>query len=204
MESAVAVNKSALGDYGAPPFVDLRQYHQPNYDAGGSRAKMMLWWLVQAIAFPLSFHNANGLRRALLRLFGAKLGKDVRIRATARITYPWNIEIGDHSWIGDNVVLYSLSPIKIGRHCVISQKSYLCTGSHDISDPRFGLVFGELVVENGAWIATDCFIGPSVRIGANAVIGARSTVLNSMPSDQVCVGTPCKPVKPRPLPKVRQ
>ncbi|MEM9087767.1 MAG: WcaF family extracellular polysaccharide biosynthesis acetyltransferase [Cyanobacteria bacterium P01_F01_bin.53] len=186
--------------FGAAPFVDLTQYHEPGYDAGGSRAKMLLWWLVQSIAFPLSHHAAHGFRRWLLRLFGARIGQDVRIRPTARFTYPWNIEIGDHSWVGDDVVCYSLAPIKIGRHCVISQHSYLCTGSHDISDPRFALVAGEVVIENGVWIATGCFVGPSLRIGANAVIGVRSTVLHTMPAGQVCVGTPCVPIKPRPMP----
>ncbi len=189
-----------VGDRGAPPFVDLRQYHQPGYYAGASRVTMLIWWLVQSIAFPLTLHTAHGIRCWLLRIFGAKIGQRVMIRPTARITYPWNLEIGDHSWVGDDAVLYSLAPIKIGRHCVISQKSYLCTGSHDISDSRFGLVTGEIVVENGAWIATDCFIGPNVCIGANAIIGVRSTVLTTMPPGQLCVGTPCKPVKPRPLP----
>ncbi len=195
-----SVGGSEFGNYGAPPAVDLSQYHQPGYAAGGSKVKMMVWWLVQALAFPLTLHASHGVRRWLLRLFGAKIGQQVAIRPTVRVTYPWNIEIGDHSWIGDDVVLYSLVPIKIGQHCVISQKSYLCTGSHDISDPRFGLMTGEIVIENGAWVATDCFVGPDVRIGANAIIGARSTVLHAMPSDQICFGTPCIPVKPRPMP----
>lgn len=184
---------------GAEPFVDLTEYHEPGYDAGGSRAKMLLWWLVQSIAFPLSHHAAHGFRRQLLRAFGARIGEDVRIRPTARFTYPWNVEIGDHSWVGDDVVFYSLAPIKVGRHCVISQKSYLCTGSHDLSNSRFPLTFGEVVVENGVWIATDCFIGPAVRVGANSVIGVRSTVLATLPPAFICLGTPCKPIKPRPM-----
>jgi putative colanic acid biosynthesis acetyltransferase WcaF len=188
---------TAIDDFGAAPFVDLSQYHQPGYDAGGSRLSMLLWWLVQAIAFPLTLHTAHGIRAQLLRLFGAKIGQQVIIRPTARFTYPWNVEIGDYSWVGDDAVLYSLAPIKIGRHCVISQRSYLCTGSHDIQDPRFGLVTGDIVIENGAWVASDCFVGPSVRIGANAVIGARSSVFKSMPPGQICFGSPCKPVKPR-------
>ncbi|MGB3300918.1 MAG: WcaF family extracellular polysaccharide biosynthesis acetyltransferase [Phormidesmis sp.] len=191
--------ENPFGSIGAPPFVDLSQYHQPSYDAGGSRVAMLIWWLIQAMVFPLTLHTAHGIRAGLLRLFGAKIGQDVIIRPTARFTYPWNIEIGDRTWIGDDVVLYSLAPIKIGCHCVISQKSYLCTGSHNISDPRFGLVTGELVIENGVWVATDCFVGPNVCIGANAVIGTRSTVLHSMPSAQICVGTPCQPIKPRPM-----
>ena len=187
------------GDYGAPAFADLSKYHQPGYESGGSKLAMMVWWLVQAIAFPLTLHTSHGIRCWLLRLFGAKIGQHVVIRPTARFTYPWNIEIGDYSWIGDDAVLYSLAPIKIGRHCVVSQESYLCTGSHDISDPRFGLVTDELIIENGAWVATDCFVGPGVRIGANAVIGARSSVFHDMPPGQICFGTPCKAVKPRPM-----
>ncbi|MGB3570413.1 MAG: WcaF family extracellular polysaccharide biosynthesis acetyltransferase [Phormidesmis sp.] len=190
-----------LGDYGELPFVDLQQYHEPGYDAGGSRLAMLIWWLVQAICFPLSPHFAHGFRRSLLRLFGAQIGAGVRIRPTARFTYPWNVEIGDYSWVGDDAVFYSLAPIKVGQHCVISQKSYLCTDSHDIADPRFGLITGEIIVENGAWIAADCFVAPSVRIGANAVIAARSGVMRSMPSGQVCSGTPCKPKRPRPMAK---
>lgn len=196
--------KSAADDFGAPPFVDLSCYHQPGYEAGGSRVKMLVWWLVQAVAFPLTPHTAHGIRCWLLRLFGAHIGQQVMIRPTARFTYPWNVEIGDCSWVGDDAVLYSLAPIKLGRHCVISQKSYLCTGSHDISDRRFGLMTGEIVIENGVWVAADCFVGPNVRIGANAVIGARSTVLQSMPIGQICLGTPCKPIKPRPMDQVAE
>ena len=187
------------GDFGAPPFVDLRTYHEPGYDAGGSRLAMLIWWLVQAVCFPLSSHFGHGFRCWLLKRFGADIGTGVRIRPTARFTYPWNVEIGDYSWVGDDVVFYSLAPIRVGQHWVISQESYLCTGSHDISDSRFALITGEIVIENGVWVAADCFVAASVRIGANAVIAARSTVMSSMPPEQVCLGTPCKPIKPRPM-----
>lgn len=178
-------------------FVDLRKYDQSGFDRGRAGWYVLWWWFVQAIAFPLTPHPLNGLRCALLRLFGAHIGKGVIIRPTARFTYPWKITIGDYSWIGDDVVLYSLDHISIGKHCVISQKSYLCSGSHDIYDPAFGLKTASITIGNGAWIATDCFIGLGVEIGANAVIGARSSVFTDIPSGQVCWGTPCRPHYPR-------
>lgn len=185
----------------APPArVDLRRYDQSWYDPGRSKFVILLWWLVQAIAFPLTLHAHHAPRRFLLRLFGARIGQGVVIRPTARIHYPWKVTIGDHSWIGSDVVLYSLDTIHIGSHCVISQESYLCTGSHDVADPAFGLKTAPIVVENGAWVATDCFVGPGVRIGANTVIGARSSVFSDMPADHLCWGTPCRPHRPRPLP----
>jgi putative colanic acid biosynthesis acetyltransferase WcaF len=177
----------------AKPLVDLRNYDQANFDRGRPGWYVLLWWLVQAIAFPLTPHPLNSARCGLLRLFGARIGKGVLIRPTARFTYPWKVQIGDCSWIGDDVVFYSLDRIQLGEHCVVSQKTYLCTGSHDIQDQNFRLQIAPIAIGNGAWVATDCFIAPGVEIGANAVVGARSSVLKSLPAQQVCWGTPCRP-----------
>jgi len=176
----------------AEPFFDLRRYDQSWFDRGRPGWLILLWWLVQAIVFPLTPQPFSAFRRGLLRLFGAKIGKGVFIRPTARFTFPWKIEIGDYSWIGDDVVFYSLDSIRIGCHSVISQKCYLCTGSHNWQDPAFQLVTAPITIGNGVWMATDCFISPGVEIGANAVIGARSSVFTSIPNEQVCWGTPCK------------
>ena len=181
----------------APAWVDLRSYDQSWFDRGRSGWFILLWWLVQAIAFPLTLHSAHGARIALLRLFGAKIGKGVMIRPTARFTYPWKVAIGDYSWIGDDVVLYSLDHIHIGQHCVISQETYLCTGNHDIQDPAFGLKTAPITIGNGVWIAADCFIGLGVAIGSNTVVGARSSVFTNLPAGQVCLGSPCRPRYPR-------
>ncbi|MGF1541881.1 MAG: hormogonium polysaccharide biosynthesis acetyltransferase HpsU [Pleurocapsa sp.] len=177
--------------------VDLRKYDQSEFERGKPNWFIVLWWSVQAIAFPLSLHNFNGFRAWLLRLFGAKIGQDVVIRPTARFTYPWKIAIGDYSWIGDDVVLYSIDRITIGSHCVISQESYLCTGSHDITDSAFRLITAPITIGNGVWIATDCFIAPGVTIGANSVIGARSSVFRNIPMQQIAWGTPCISRQPR-------
>jgi putative colanic acid biosynthesis acetyltransferase WcaF len=177
----------------ADPWIDLRRYDQSWFERGKPGWFILWWWFVQAIAFPLSLHNSHGFRCWLLRLFGAKIGKGVMIRPTARFTYPWKIAIGDYSWIGDDVILYSLDRITIGSQCVISQKCYLCTGSHDFQDVTFNLIATPIVIGNGVWIATDCFIAPGVTIGANTVIGARSSVFNNISEEQVAWGTPCKP-----------
>lgn len=186
-------------DTTAPAVVDLSQYDQSWYDRGRPAWFVFWWWLVQAIAFPLSPHPWNGFRRWLLRRFGAEIGKKTIIRPTVRVTYPWKVKVGDYSWLGDDVVLYSLDKISIGEHCVISQQSYLCTGSHDLSDRNFHLIVAPIEIGNGVWVATDCFVAPGIQIGSNATIGARSSVFQSIPSGYVAWGTPCKPVYPRPF-----
>ena len=177
----------------AEPLSDLRNYDQSWFDRGRPNWYILLWWLVQGVAFPLSLHNWDWFRRGLLRCFGAKIGRGVKIRPTARFTYPWRVEIGDYSWIGDDVVFYSLDWLTIGTHCVISQKSYLCTGSHDLQDRAFGLVTQPINIGNGVWIAADCFIASGVKIGANAAIGARGSVFSDILEGQVAWGTPCRP-----------
>ncbi|NJR21752.1 MAG: colanic acid biosynthesis acetyltransferase WcaF [Richelia sp. CSU_2_1] len=181
------------GECAGESWVDLRQYNQSNFDRGKPGWFVLLWWLLQAIVFPLTPHPFNHIRRWLLRLFGAQIGRGVIVRPTARFTYPWKVEIGDWSWIGDDVVFYSLDRISIGKHCVISQKSYLCTGTHDSRDPAFRLITASVIIHDGAWIAADCFISPGVEIGANTLIGARSSVFKNMPAGFVCMGNPCVP-----------
>ena len=179
--------------------MDLSRYDQSGFDRGRPGWYILLWWLVQGILFPLSLHPCNGFRVWLLRLFGAAIDPSVIIRPTARFTYPWKITIGHHSWIGDDVVFYSLDQINVGSNCVISQKSYLCTGSHDLQDRVFGLVTAPISIEDGVWVAADCFIAPGVAIGAGAVIGARSSVFKDQPPGQVCWGNPCQSRYPRNL-----
>jgi putative colanic acid biosynthesis acetyltransferase WcaF len=181
----------------AEPWIDLRQYNPSQHNRERPSWVVILWWLIQAIFFPLSLHNLNGFRAWLLRLFGAEIGQGVVIRPTARFTYPWKIAIGDYSWIGDDVVLYSVDRIKIGCHCVVSQKSYLCTGSHNFADRAFSLITAPIMIGNGVWIASDCFVAAGVAIGANSIIGARSSVFSNIPAAKIAWGSPCMPHRPR-------
>jgi putative colanic acid biosynthesis acetyltransferase WcaF len=138
-----------------------------------------------------------GWRRFLLRFFGADIGDNVIIRSSVRITYPWKVKIGDYSWIGDDVVLYSLGEIEIGKNTVVSQRSYLCTGSHDYCKIDFPIYSKKILVEDECWLATDVFVGPGVIIKKGAVVGARSSVFSDLNSNSVYVGSPVRFVKKR-------
>lgn len=119
------------------------------------------------------------------------------VRASVSITYPWKAMIGDYAWVGDDAVLYSLGDIEIGAKAVVSQRSYLCTGSHDYSRVDFPIYAKKITVEPEAWLAAGVFVAPGVTIGRGAVIGARSSVFADMPAGMVCMGCPCVPVEQR-------
>lgn len=175
-----------------PQVQDLAASRLPPGFRGRSAIFVQLWWIAQATLVHGSPQVFYGWRRMILRLFGARIGKDVRVRPSVRITYPWKVEIGDHSWIGDGVELYSLGPIRIGSNAVVSQGSYLCAGTHDHRDKLFSIKGLPITVGNEAWIAAQSFIAPGVTIGAGAVVGARSLVLADVPAGMMAAGHPAR------------
>ncbi|MFG1209593.1 putative colanic acid biosynthesis acetyltransferase [Xanthobacter flavus] len=186
-----------------PIFQDLSRFRVEPGFRGRSGMVVLLWQIVQDTLFAWSPQPAYGWRRFLLRLFGAQVGEGVIIRSTARVTYPWKVKLGNHCWVGDHAELYSLGPIAIGNNAVVSQKSYLCAGSHDPSDMTFPLTNPPVVVEDEAWVATDCFISPGVTIGRGAIVAARSTVRTDIPPGTVAAGSPATVRKMRARPTRR-
>ena len=157
----------------------------------------VLWWIGGFLLFKCSLRPMYAWRRWVLRWFGAKVGARASIQRSARIDLPWNLEIGPDSTIGENVWVHTLDKVRIGDHVTISQRVFLCTGTHDYTRPEFDLLRKPISIQRGVWIAADAFIGPGVTIGEDAVIGVRSVVLKNMPPGMVCVGHPCVPLKPR-------
>lgn len=178
-------------------YQDLKRFHMPPGFRGRGLPAVQLWRVVQATLFAWSPWCIDGWRRWLLRLFGAEVGRGVVIRPSVRVTYPWRVSIGDNAWIGEDVVLYSLAAIEIGADAVVSQRSYLCAGSHDPADPAFPIFGKPIVIGPEAWLATDVFVAPGVVIGRGAVVGARSSVFGDLPEGMICYGAPAQPVRPR-------
>ena len=176
---------------------DLKKFSLPDGFRGKTAAYVQLWWLVQAVLVQASPQALYGWRVFWLRLFGATIGEHVLIRPSVKVTYPWKLKIGDYSWIGDEVVLYTLGEIEIGKHTVISQRSYLCTGSHDYRRPTFDIYAEPIRIKDEVWIAGDVFVAPGVTVGVGSVVGLRSTVLHDLPPGMVCYGSPAVGVKPR-------
>lgn len=150
-----------------------------------------LWWLAQP-AFRFSPRLFYFWRNNLLRLFGARIGPGVKIYPSARITFPWNLEVGPRSVIAWDVVLYNLGPIKIGADVIISQYAHLCAGNHDFRSADFRLLRDPICICDRVWIAADVFIGPGVTVGAGSVVYARSVVTGDVPERSVYAGHPAK------------
>jgi len=176
---------------------DLKNFSLPSNFRGKGKITVQLWWLVSSTLFSWSPQFMYSFRVSLLRMFGAKIGSNVLIRPTVIITYPWKLVIGSNSWIGDNVKIYNLGNIIIGNDVVVSQESYLCTGSHNYRKSTFDIWQKEIVINDESWIGTDVFIYPGIIVGKGVVVAARSTVTENLIDNNIYAGTPAKLLKKR-------
>lgn len=135
----------------------------------------------------------------LLRIFGAKIGRNVHIYNTAVIYMPWNLEIGDWSAIGENALIYNLGWIQIGKNTTISQRVHLCGGTHDYTQSSLPLIKKPIHICDNAWVCADAFIGPDVTVGEGAIVGARAVVTKEVRPWTIVAGNPAKFIKERVL-----
>ncbi|MFO1400588.1 MAG: WcaF family extracellular polysaccharide biosynthesis acetyltransferase [Steroidobacteraceae bacterium] len=158
--------------------VSLSNYDARAYTPGAGLLRRVIWYIVNALVFDSWLLPWSRAKCLLLRLLGARIGSGVVFKPRVNIKYPWHLAVGDNSWIGEGVWIDNLVAVKIGANACVSQGAYLLTGNHDYRDPRFGLITGEIVIEDGAWVGARVIVCPGVRVGAEAVLVAGS-VLNS-------------------------
>jgi putative colanic acid biosynthesis acetyltransferase WcaF len=169
----------------------------PKYYRSSEIVFRIIWGIINPFFFKFSPRLLYEWRNFILRVMGAKIGKNVQIFPTVRITYPWLLEVGDGTVISWDVRIYNLGKIKIGSHTVISQHSHLCGGTHRYDSVGFPLVRTGLTIGNDVWIAADAFVGPGVFVGDRSVIGARAVVMKDVASGCVMAGNPAQVIKMR-------
>ncbi|MGE0803772.1 MAG: putative colanic acid biosynthesis acetyltransferase [Lautropia sp.] len=166
-------------------------------------AARAVWGLVHTLLFRPTPRPAHAWRRWLLRRFGARVGRGVRVYATARIWAPWNLEMQDESCLGDYVDCYNVDRIVLMRGAIVSQYCFLCTASHDYEAVDLPLVTAPIRIEPDVWLTADVFVAPGITIGEGTVVLARSTVLQDLPAGVVAGGYPARPIRPRRWPAQR-
>lgn len=174
--------------------IQLKGYHTAGFERGASRLKEGLWMAVRMVFFQSAVPWPSGIRAATLRLFGAKVGVGVVIRSQVNVTFPWRLEVGDHVWIGEEVLILSLAQVTVGANSCLSQRAFLCTGSHDFARPSFDLITRPIVVGEGCWVGAMAFVGPGVTFGRSSRCLAGAVVARDVPAGATVGGVPAKVV----------
>lgn len=182
------------------PSIDLSRYDNRSFDRGAPVWKEALWRLVQGLFFQPLWHLPSGLRVFWLRVFGAHIGQRAVIRAGVNVHFPWRLWLGDDVWIGEDCLILNLAEVKIGDSCCLSQRSVLCTGSHDYRKATFDLITRPIVVQRSSWIGACAFLGPGVTVGEGGVVAAGAVVIRSVPPGHLAKGNPAvaSPIHPGP------
>lgn len=154
------------------------------YDKGRGFVAQASWVAISTLFFTQVWFPRR-LRPVVLRLFGADIGKNVLIRHRVRVQWPWNLSIGNDSWVGTDAELYNVDRITIGSDVCISQYAYVCTGSHDRKSPTFDYDNGPIVVEDGVWLCAKSTVLRGVTIGKNSVVGPTCLVATDVPPNSV-------------------
>ena len=178
--------------------IDLSQYK--NALSRKNQMVRMLWAVVWTVfARPLPRSMGSGWKRLLLRMFGAKIDATAIVYSSARVYYPANLTMGRYSCLDSGVNCYNVAPITIGANSTVSQGAFLCTASHDITDPATHLITAPIIIEDAVWVAAEAFVSMGVTIHEGAVVGARACVFKDVEPWTIVGGNPANVLKHRSL-----
>ena len=169
---------------------DLSKYDSSWYKPGSNCLVRGLWYMTNVLFFKSACSTCYGFKRFLLRCYGAKVGKKVVIKPCVNIKYPWRLEIGNYSWIGENVWIDNLGEVSIGATCCISQGAMLLCGNHDFKKESFDLKTGDIVLKDGAWVGAKAIVCLGVTLGEDSVLTAGSVATKDISAKSVWQGNP--------------
>lgn len=163
----------------------------------GATWKRVCWMFVSFIFFQHPLAILNKVKIVLLKLFGAKVGKNVLFKPGVSIKYPWFLEIGNNVWIGEDVWIDNLGKVLIGNDVCISQGAYLLTGNHNYKSQKFDLIVSGIKICDGVWVGAKSIVCPGVTCFMNSILTAGSVITSDMDENFIYQGNPAKIIRER-------
>ena len=176
--------------------VDLSQYKKEPHLRGSGILAVVCWQVIQFL-FVSSFQPSSSVRLFFMRLFGAKIGTGVIAKPYVRVKYPWKLQVGDYSWIGESVWIDNMDNVTIGNHCCLSQGAYICTGNHDWNKSAFDLITRPVVIDDYAWLCARSVVAPGINIRSGAVLTMNSVATTDLDNWKIYTGNPAREVRDR-------
>lgn len=173
-----------------------KAFNKQGFEIGASKLRQLTWYIISLVVFRSGIMPFSNVLVLLLRLFGARVGKDVRIKPGINIRYPWKLTLGDHSWLAD-CYIDNLDEVKIGKNVCISQQAMLLTGNHNYKLVDFNLITQPIQLEDGVWIGAKSLVLPGVIAFSHAVLTAGSTAVKTLDAYGIYRGNPAVRIRQR-------
>lgn len=148
-------------------------------------ADFFLFWLHLFCYIP-----SHHVRRFILRLAGAKIGKGSSIHLGCRFFSLKKIKIGEDSIIGEGIFMDGRAPLTIGNHVDIASQVMIYNSEHDINSEDFFAKVSPVAIEDYVFIGPRAMILPGVVIGKGAVVGAGAVVTKDVDDFAIVGGVP--------------
>jgi putative colanic acid biosynthesis acetyltransferase WcaF len=177
--------------------VDLSKYNNDWFQIGASKIKLGFWFLIKGAVFMNPLFPFMGVKLTLLRWFGAKVGKDVVIKTSVNIKFPWNLTIGNNVWLGERVWIENQGHVKLDDSVCLSQGATLMTGNHNYKKATFDLMVAPIHLQHGVWIGCNALVCPGLTIGEHAVLTVGSVAVKDLEPFGIYTGNPCVKTKQR-------
>lgn len=175
---------------------ELKMYDNSWYRPAG-RIKSLVWYYTNVFFLINKWIPLSSIKVAILKIFGASIGKGVVIKPGVNIKYPWFLTIGDYSWIGEDVWIDNLTEVKIGSNCCISQGAMLLCGNHNFKKSTFDLIVKPITLEDGVWIGAKTTVCPGVIAKSHSILTVGSILSQDMEPYTIYRGNPATSVKKR-------
>lgn len=159
--------------------------------------KRTMWYYANILFFRNPFLPFTRFKVFVLRLFGAKIGRQCLIKPGVIIKYPWFLEIGDQVGLGEDVWIENLAMVKLDDNVTVSQGAMLLTGNHNYKSKSFSLMIGEIHIKEAAWVGAKSIVGPGVTIHQNAILSMGSLTSKDLAKNGIYAGNPAILVKER-------
>ena len=173
-----------------------KEFDKKDFDAGASGLKIFCWYFTSMFFFRSGLVPVSSILVFILRLYGAKIGKDVRIKPYIYIHYPWKLTIGDYSWLAE-CRIENLAEVSIGKNVCVSQNAMLLTGNHNYKKVDFDLITKPIILEDGAWIGANATVCPGVIAASHAVLTVGAVATKNLDAYAVYQGNPAVKIKDR-------
>jgi putative colanic acid biosynthesis acetyltransferase WcaF len=181
--------------------VDFSKFNNDWYDPGKNSMIRIIWYFVNMAIFKSYLFPLYGVKASILRLFGAKIGRNFVIKPNVNIKYPWKLSIGNNVWIGEEVWIDNLDQIYIEDNVCVSQGAMLLTGNHNYKNSTFDLIINKIILKEGVWIGARSVVCPGVICNSHAILSVGSVANNELEAYTIYQGVPAVAVRKRVITK---